>query len=240
MSEKKPVLIICHTTAGQMYIGVFLNRIWYAPALARTPEEGILLAQQTPFSLIIFDGDMPEDKLRSDISLLRTNHLLRDQPLLVFLSSSNSSLSESLLAQGCSAVLTKPLDLSLIYGLLARLSGQPRSTPRISVKIRVEIEEGTPEKVLTCINLSEGGLFLRTLEPLREGSFLHIKFRLPLDSETINLAAEVVRTLPLNTQLEVEPGMGLRFIDISRNTLQRIRNYVQWEMTGDLEWQPTI
>jgi uncharacterized protein (TIGR02266 family) len=240
MSEKKPVLIICHSAAGQMYLGVFLNRIWYAPVLARTPEEGILLAQQTLFSLIILDGDVSEPELRSEITLLRTNHLLKDQPLLVFIASSNASMSESLLAQGCTAILTKPLDLSMVYGLLARLSGQPRTTPRIPVKIRVEIEEGSPEKVLTCVNLSEGGVYLRTLEPLPEGSFLHIKFKLPLDSEKINLAAEVVRTFPLGTQLEVEPGMGLRFIDISENTLLRIRNFVQWEMTGDLEWKSTI
>lgn len=240
MSEKKPVLIICPTAAGQMYLGVFLNRIWYSPVLARAPEEGILLAQQTPFSLIILDGDVSEGELRSEITLLRTNHLLKDQPLLVFISSSKVLMSESLLAQGCTAVLTKPLDLSMVYGILARLSGQPRTTPRIPVKIRVEIEEGTPETVLTCVNLSEGGLFLRTLEPLTEGSFLHIKFKLPLDTETINLSAEVVRTFPLGNKLEVEPGMGLRFIDMPENTLLRIRNFVQWEMTGDLEWKSTI
>jgi hypothetical protein len=34
--------------------------------------------------------------------------------------------------------------------------------------------------------------------------------------------------------------MVLRFLDISENTLGRIRNFVQGEMMGDLEWNSNI
>lgn len=244
MPEKKKVLIICHTAAGQMYLGVLLNRIWYSPVLARTTEEGIRLAQKNRFSLILFDGDVSEHELRPAITLLRSEPLLGDLPLVVFTTGGNKTTNESLLAQGCSAVLTKPLDLAIVYGVLARLSGQPRTTPRIPVKLRVEIrvdiQEGTPEKFLTCINISEGGIYLRTLEPLPEGSILHVKFTLPHDTETIELTAKVVRTFPLGIQLDVEPGMGLQFVDIPEETQLRIRNFVQWEMMGDLEWKSNI
>jgi uncharacterized protein (TIGR02266 family) len=240
MSEKKQVLIICQTAAGQMYLGVLLNRIWYSPILARTPEEGVRLAQKNRFALILYDGDVADTFLRSSITLLRKEPLLREQPLIVFITSGNPALNESLLSQGCSAVLTKPLDLAIVYGVLARLSGQPRSTPRIPLKIRVEIEEGLPEKFLTSVNISEGGIFLRTAEPLAEGTELHIKFTLPHDTEQIALPARVVRTFALGTQLDVEPGMGLQYIDIPEVTLMRIRNFVQWEMTGDLEWKSNI
>lgn len=245
MSEKKQVLIICHTAAGQLYLGVLLNRIWYSPTLAKTTDEGIRLARKTPFSLVLLDGDMAEPELKTAITLLKTDPSLKDLPLVVFITIDNAAKSRALLDQGCSAVLTKPLDLSIVYGVLARLSGQPRTTPRIPLKVRVAInveiiEEGTPEKVLTSVNISEGGLYLRTLAPLPEGTHLHIKFMLPHDTEEMELSAEVVRTLPLGTQLEVEPGMGLRFVDIPENILLRIRNFIQWEMTGDLEWKSNL
>jgi uncharacterized protein (TIGR02266 family) len=240
MSEKKQVLIICRTAAGQMYLGVLLNRIWYSPVLAKTPEEGLHLAQSTRFSMILFDGDFAVTDLQPAITRLRTEPSVKDVPLVVFLTNDDPAMTESLLSLGCSAILTKPLDLAMVYGILARLSGQPRTTPRIPVKFRVEIEEGTPEKALTCINLSEGGLYLRTLEPLPGGSILHIKFTLPHDTEPVEVAAEVVRTLSLGAQLEAEPGMGLHFVDIPEDTLLRIRNFVQWEMIGDLEWKSDI
>jgi uncharacterized protein (TIGR02266 family) len=240
MSEKQSVLIVCHTAAGQMYLGVLLNRIWYSPVLAKTVEEGIRLAQKTRFSQVLFDGDVPETTMQTAIKMLRSDSTLQHLPLVLFKTNDNPVSSESLLAQGCSAVLTKPLDLTILYGVLQRLSGQPRHTPRVPVKIRVEIQEGTPEKLLTCINISEGGMYLRTLTPLAEGTVIHVKFMLPLDPEAIELAAEVVRTLPLAVQLETDPGMGLRFIDAPENVVVKIRNFVQWEMTGDLEWKSTI
>ncbi len=219
-----------------MYLGVLLNRIWFSPVLAKTVEEGIRLAQKTSFSLVLFDSDIAEAAILSSITILRSDPALRKLPLVIFKTGDNPISSESLLSQGCSAVLEKPLDLTLLYGVLQRLSGQPRSTPRITVKIRVEIQEGTPERVLTCVNLSEGGMYLRTPAPLSEGAVIHVKFTLPHDTEAIELAAKVVRTLPLAIQLETDPGMGLCFIDISENTQRRIRNFVEWEMTGDLEW----
>lgn len=240
MLEKKQVLIICRTAAGQMYLGVLLNRIWYTPILARTPEDGVRLARKTPFPLILLDGDVGNMELKHAVSLLKSDPSLKDSSLVVFLMDNNPESSNALLAQGCSTVLTKPLDLAIVYGVLARLSGQPRTTPRIPVKMRVEIEEDFPEKQMTCVNISEGGLYLRTLAPLPEGTVCHVRFTLPHDTTMIKTTTEVVRTLPLCTQLEVEPGMGLRFIDIPQQTLLKIRHFVQWEMIGDLEWESDI
>jgi uncharacterized protein (TIGR02266 family) len=240
MPEKKQVLIICRSAAGQMYLGVLLNRIWYTPILARTPEEGIRLAQKNSFSLILVDSDMDDSELKRTVSLLTSSPALKDLSLVVFVTDDDPERSNALLAQGCSAVLTKPLDLAMVYGVLARLSGQQRSTPRIPLKIHVEIEEEVPERTLTSVNISEGGLYLRTLAPLPENTVCHVRFTLPHDTTMIKLATKVVRTLPLGTQFEVEPGMALRFIDISQDILLKIRNFVQWDMIGDLEWKSGI
>ena len=239
MPEKKQVLVICHSAASQMYLGVVLNRIWYAPALAKTAREGVDLSRTIPFSLIAFDADLPEQELLSSLSILRSDESVRKLPLALFLSSGGAVSHEALLAQGCSAVMTKPLDLTLVYGVLSRLSGQPRTYPRAAAKFRVEIAEGTPEPVLTCVNISEGGLYLRTHSPLKEQTILHLKFSLPLGTEMIETAGEVVRTALLEARMHTEPGMGIQFIDLPETTRQQIKNYVQWELIGDLEWEPT-
>jgi len=238
--KKKQVIIICQSAAGQMYLGILLNRIWFAPILARTTDEAIHLARTNDFSLVLYDGDVVEPELKTAIKLLKTDQVLADLPLVVCMTRDDPKAIQSLLSAGCSAVLTKPLDFSIMYGVLARLSGQPRTTSRIAVKINVEIAEGIPEKNLMSVNLSEGGIYLRTHKPLSEGELLHIKFSLPHDAEPIEIAADVVRTSSLSTQFAVEPGMGLRFVDMPEDTLLKIRNFIQWEMTGDLEWKSTI
>ncbi|OGW54722.1 MAG: hypothetical protein A2Z46_05730 [Nitrospirae bacterium RBG_19FT_COMBO_55_12] len=240
MSEQKNVLVICQTAAGQMYLGVLLKRIWYKSILAKTVEEGIHYAGENPFSLIVFDTDMPDRDRDQAISLLRSEPSVKDIPLVVFLTSEKGKSSESLLARGCSAVITKPLDMSLVYSILARLSGQERQVPRVPTRIRVEIEEKTPEKYLTCINISEGGMYLRTIDALPEKGTLRLKFILPRDTAEIQTTSEVIRTESLGTRIETEPGMALRFVDISEENRSRIRNFVQWELTGDLDWKATI
>lgn len=249
MPEKKQVLIICHTAAGQMYLGVLLNRIWYTPYLAKTPEEGIGLARNMTFSLVIFDGDMVTPDLHTAIQMLRIDPVLKDMPLVVFITDDHAGTTGKLLEQGCSAVLTKPLDLAIMYEVLARITGQRRTTPRIPVKMPVTIIKETTYKELMSVNMSEGGLYLRTAQPLPEGTNFHVKFTLPYDTEaielsaeteSIELSAEVVRSLSLGTKLVEEPGMGIRFLNVPEDVLQRIRNFVQWEITGDLEWKPDI
>ncbi len=240
MSEKKKVLIICGTAVGQMYLGVLLNRIWYAPVLVKTAEEGVRVAQTDSFAVIILDGDIPDAELNAALVLLRGDISVKAVPLVVFITGESSVKHESLIARGCSAVLTKPLDLAFVYTILARLSGQRRNTPRVPARMRVDIQEGTPDKSLMCINISEGGVYLRTHKPLPEGTGLRLKFTLPRDVESIELEAEVVRTAPLGIQIETEPGMGLRFRGIPEEVQKRIRNFVQWELIGDLEWEATI
>jgi uncharacterized protein (TIGR02266 family) len=240
MSDKKQVLIICSLSTSQMYLGVLLNRIWYMPVVATSAEEGVDLAQNTPFSVILFDMDLPEKEQGRILSLLRTDPAVRGIPLVVFLPKDRSASGERLLAQGCSAVITKPLDLSLLYGLLNRLTGQPRATARVPVKMQVAITEGSPAATLTCTNISEGGVFLRTATPLAEGSVITMRFSLPRDPDVIEIAGKVARTISFERRMTAEPGMGLSFLDPSEDLRQKLKNFVQWEMMGDLEWEATI
>ncbi|HTG01545.1 MAG TPA: TIGR02266 family protein [Nitrospirota bacterium] len=240
MFEKKQVLIVCRTAAGQMYLGVLLNRIWYSPVLAKTAAEAVALARTASFSLILFDGDMLSDELLPSITLLRSDPTVKSVPLVLFLTNESAETTQALLAQGCSAILTKPLDLAIVYGVLGRLSGQPRSAPRVPAKMQVEILDDVPEKKLMSVNISEGGLYLRTASPLPEGTVVRIRFSLPHDSDPLELSGEVVRSQTLDTQMQAEPGMGLRFLGISEDQIGRIRNYAQWSMMGDLEWDAGI
>jgi uncharacterized protein (TIGR02266 family) len=240
MYEKKKVLVICQSSAGQMYLGVLLERIGYMSVFSRTALEGILLAGKKTFSLILLNGDMPDHDRSVAVSLLRNDQSVKELPLVVFLAIENRVLSESLISEGNAIVISKPIDVSLVYGILSRLSGEPRQAPRISARMRVEIEEQIPDKFLTSVNISEGGIYLRTLTLLPENTALHLAFTLPYDTEKIKVLGEVARNVPLGVQFDREPGIGLRFTEISEETKNRIRNFVKWTLTGDLEWESEI
>ncbi len=240
MSSNKMVLVICHTATGRMYLGVLLKRIWYTPLLADTVEDGIRIADHNSFKLIIVDGDSAEQDLTKTLQLLKNQPSTKNIPLVLVMTSQNAEMHKDLLATGCAAILTKPMDLSLIYGVLGKLTDEQRSAPRINTKFLVAIKEETPAKELVCTNLSEGGMYLRTPNPLDEGTLIHVKFMLPHDTRVIDLDAEVVRLVPLADHLDVEPGMGLRFLDVPDSVTSLLKNFIQWEMIGDLSWEPSF
>jgi len=95
MPEKKQVLVICHTAAGQMYMGVLLKRIWYSPVLARTVEDGLRMARQASYDFVLLDGDVPQNELERSISLLRSDPSILDTPLVLFMASDKPEASRS-------------------------------------------------------------------------------------------------------------------------------------------------
>jgi uncharacterized protein (TIGR02266 family) len=241
MNEKKKVLVICRSSVGQMYLGVVLNRIWYTPVLAKTVGEGLLLARENECTMVLFDADLPDDERIAAAAAMRAAPALAEIPRVALLTTGIYTLPESLLPEGWAAIVSKPIaDIAQLYDILRRLSEEPRMTPRVPARMRVEIEELVPQRYLTAVNISEGGIYLRTHAPLSENTLLHLSFTLPFDADSIQVAGTVVRAARLSAHLETEPGMGLRFIDLAEDTRSRIRNFVQWSLIGDLEWESAL
>jgi uncharacterized protein (TIGR02266 family) len=75
-----------------------------------------------------------------------------------------------------------------------------------------------------ALEISAGGLFLRTPAPLPEGQMLTLRVELPGTRSAFTVLARVVRTVrggPLR-----DSGMGLEFLDISAGHRQLIEGYV--------------
>ncbi len=64
-------------------------------------------------------------------------------------------------------------------------------------------------------SISRAGIFIQTINPKDEGERFKLEFQLPNDDETITCMAEVIWKRSYHPLEEYEPGMGLKFIDIS-------------------------
>jgi uncharacterized protein (TIGR02266 family) len=71
-------------------------------------------------------------------------------------------------------------------------------------------------------NLSEGGLFLRTSTPLRQGARAMVRFK---DADTPEVSAPVT-VVWTSTGGETPPGMGLRFETLDEKSLETIRQII--------------
>lgn len=105
---------------------------------------------------------------------------------------------------------------------------QPRAK-RVRLNVEVEFHDDTRFYAGITDNISEGGLFVATYEPLAIGTRIDLRFRLP-GGFTSNVSG-VVRwhREPLYlSSCELPPGMGIQFEDLPEADAEAIRCFIDY------------
>lgn len=97
-----------------------------------------------------------------------------------------------------------------------------RSYERFDTSISVDYSSGDTFLFSYIQNISEMGIFIRSDEPLPIGTVLELRFA-PDGQEAIELAGEVTWINPYRPFGDnLNPGMGVRFQDLSPDMRERI------------------
>ena len=75
-------------------------------------------------------------------------------------------------------------------------------------------------------NISRVGIFIQTISPKEEGAIFRIEFKLPETGIMITCSAEVIWARNFMPKAIYEPGMGLKFVDLSEETAEIIDRWV--------------
>ncbi|GMT49885.1 MAG: hypothetical protein IEMM0008_1424 [bacterium] len=121
-----------------------------------------------------------------------------------------------------------------------RTSARPaRNTPRMTTNVDVEYEfEGQYYKS-KILSISKNGAFIRSLNPLPEGSLIKLQISLPLRDKKIGAVGRVLYSIVCDlangiiTQKDscekkiiALPGMGISFEEISEVEIEAIMSYI--------------
>jgi type IV pilus assembly protein PilZ len=108
------------------------------------------------------------------------------------------------------------------------LSEQPpvserRSYERIDVEWSVDCETEQTFLYASITNISEMGIFVATHEPLEVGTRLTLRFAMPGEQAPFILSGQVAWVNPIKLLSDnPNPGMGVRFVDLSSENRERI------------------
>lgn len=93
-------------------------------------------------------------------------------------------------------------------------SAERRSDVRIPVQLDVKCTQRKTTTRGTCLNLSQGGMFIATDHPLPPGTDITLHFKLPGPTDPLSVPGRVAWI----TVTEIEPGavagMGVQFVDL--------------------------
>ena len=101
---------------------------------------------------------------------------------------------------------------------------------------RVKVDQGGKVFFGYAKNISEAGIFIQTINPKNLGEKFSIEFSLSGLNEAFSCTVEVIWKRDFPQSEKHEPGMGLKFLDLSAEQARIIEDWVNKdaELVGDL------
>ena len=106
-------------------------------------------------------------------------------------------------------------------------SGHPsRKSDRLQHELLVAYK--TVDGFITdwAVNISKGGMFINTRNPLAVGSLVRLIVSLPDAAFPFDLTGRVIRVHPSDPNSDQVPGMGVEFVDIDEDKKGRLARFV--------------
>lgn len=156
---------------------------------------------------------------------------LRHIPVVLTVQSRHPEELNRCLKARCADILFKPLSKHLLMASARRILGlHYRSFARIPMCLEIRHGSGTEDmRKGLCVNLSSGGMFVETDQPLPAGQLLQVAFTLPGTTRSISSQACVAwindRHNPVKKNLP--SGMGLQFLSLGLADLLAICRYIR-------------
>jgi len=105
------------------------------------------------------------------------------------------------------------------------MAGDQRKDDRVQSEIRVEYRTVGSFLSDYALNISKGGLFIHTENPLPPGTMVRIVFSLPGVPLLFDLSGRV-KWSQSDFDDDDPPGMGVEFVQVSEKVRRRIENHV--------------
>ena len=224
-SEKNKgyILVVDADVHDRFYTCMLLQQFGYNIFTAHSAEEAIeFMTVETP-TAVLADSDLNGSAL---YSWLTQDPRFFDIPLVLLSWWPNPSLEERARKGGFEAYLRKPHNIEEFYEIVQiAIEKGPRRNLRLATRLQAKIEDGLDRNEGTITVLSEYGMFLTTLDPRPLHAQIPLSFT--IKNKLIMLKAVVLYAISFEEGPFKEPGMGLKFLNISRADRNLIANYMR-------------
>lgn len=93
---------------------------------------------------------------------------------------------------------------------------EKRAHPRAPVQFAVEYRQAGTKTHGTCLNLSQGGMFIVVDRPALPGTEVTLHFTLPSQTDPLSVRARITWASTEDTESGALNGMGVRFLDLTK------------------------
>ena len=236
--NKRTVLIVDSSPIILYYHSILMKRLQYTVLTAGSPDEALRMMDQAIPSLILTGTTFSHASGLDFIKRIKSNVLTQSVPVIVLTSAGEGATRSDCLNAGCAACLHKPVEPACLFWTIQDVSEHtPRKHIRIKTSVKAFAGDGDARddaaRTEYATTLSEGGLYLRSLSPRPKEEI--IPLRIFIRDRELRAKAVVLYSIPLEAGEFREPGMGLKFVDISEEDRNFLRDFIRDQLIADIE-----
>ena len=235
---RKSIIIADDSKTFAMYFSILLKRIGFDVTPVENGLEALKLIKIMEPHLVILDIQMPVMDGLTALKLIKEDKMLSGIPVVMVSTESDRALVENCEKLGYAGFITNPVNIDRVHEVLQEClyetRGFKRKYIRASFHKKVTVIDNDLSYELYAVNLSEGGIYITTIDPLPIGS--KVKIDLPLnDEKTLSLDATITYIKSLYGDLfKNPPGMALEFRNLTNNDSEILQSYVKEMIANDI------
>ena len=222
--EKRFILITDNDQRDAHYTSMLLQNLGYNATIVRSGEETLEFRSLVAPALVISELVLPGMNGLDLFERLARDPAIAPIPLIILTRFSDQNSEDRCRKAGCAGCLQKPVQTAELFrAVQLALEPTPRRNIRVATFLNASLE-GVATDVQFVTMLSPNGLFLRSLDPLPAGSKQTVTF--VLDQRVIRADVEVLYAYRFDEGPGKEPGMGMKFLNLTPVDLDAIQAYV--------------
>jgi len=236
--NRKTILVADNSETFVMYVSLLLNRLGFNVIPAANGPAGLKLSKSLMPDIILLGNELEGmrgiDVLRDIRRHDNTSHI----PVIIVMVHNDEEQKDSFLKEGAAGFLSKPVNIHDLNALLEECiiytGGKKRRFLRTPFNKKISLRHKGIEQELFAVSLSEGGMYIRKLDPFPVGSSVVIT--IPIDEvESLTLRGTVIYHKGLyGDMIKIAPGMGISFDELNSEDSTILRAYITELLARDL------
>jgi len=233
----RTLLIVDNRAASLFYWGMLLKRLDYKVVSKRSAEEALKALEDSRPAIVLTDVALPGMDGVALLKVIKEDPRYRDIPVVMLASTDDEATKYACTRLGCASWFPKDVEPDDLYRKLQSLiEATPRSHIRLNTSVKVIVGDGTTmggsARTEYASAISEGGLYVRTRYPQPQNALTPV--RILLNEGEVRAKAVVLYSYAKNEGPYKEPGMGVKFVEISDQDRRLIRTFINEQLTKDI------
>jgi CheY-like chemotaxis protein len=235
--EIRTILLVDSSASILFYLSMLLKRLEYKVTSARSAEDALRMMEDSVPSIILTEIDLPRMSGVDFLKKIKGTASFKAIPVVILTSEKDPGMKAACMREGCAAYLSKPTEPDALYRTLQSVSeSMPRTHIRLSASLTVIVGDdsaiGGTKRTEYATAISEGGLYIRTLYPQPRNAVTPLVIF--INDRKIKAKAVVLYSFAKGQGPFEEPGMGMKFVEISDADRALIRDFIREQLTRDI------